>query len=485
MKNKKNYWILSLIAVTILITIGVQFYWNYKNFKENRQRIINEIQLSLDNSLEIYFSELAKGNIVTIVKEPLSKKKISIRKSYKITSLEFDNKEVMPNLDSIIDFTNSMREQLLVKKIKHKGIKAYRGQKKADSLKLIAGINTIFISVKTDSIQEKKFDYILQKQLKTKNIHLDYAFKVFKNDTLKKIYPKNKDFKVFKEVDAKSTFLANNKRLTLAYDNPMKDTLKRSSTGIFISLFLALAVISSLFYLLKIIQSQKQLAEIKNDLISNITHEFKTPITTISASLEALTNFNLVNDKEKTQKYIGIAGQQTSKLSVMVEEILETATLNSDKLMLKKEPTDICKLLKKLTKKQFLDSQKSILFVSDLSELYLNVDAFHFENAISNLIDNAIKHGGDKIELRLYQKQNQVVVEVFDNGNGIKKTHRDKIFDKFYRIPKGNTHNVKGFGIGLYYTKAIIEKHNGTIALHSEPKNTVFQVVLNKERSKN
>ncbi len=231
--------------------------------------------------------------------------------------------------------------------------------------------------------------------------------------------------------------------------------------------------------MLKVIQSQKQLAEIKNDLISNITHEFKTPITTISASLEALTNFNSVNDKERTQKYIGIAEQQTSKLSVMVEKILETATLNSDKLILKKEQTNICELLQKLTEKQFINSQKSVSFVSDLSEVFLNVDIFHFENAISNLIDNAVKYGGNKIEVRLYQKQNQYIIEVFDNGEGIKKTHRDKIFDKFYRIPKGNTHNVKGFGIGLYYTKKIIEKHNGMISLHSEPKNTVFRVVLN------
>jgi len=111
-------------------------------------------------------------------------------------------------------------------------------------------------------------------------------------------------------------------------------------------------------------------------------------------------------------------------------------------------------------------------------ELMIDIDPFHFENAISNLIDNAIKYGGNKIEVHINIVLNNLEITIADNGNDIEKNQRDKVFDKFYRIPKGNTHNVKGFGIGLYYTKKIIEKHNGEIRLIPSSSNTIFKITL-------
>jgi two-component system phosphate regulon sensor histidine kinase PhoR len=107
-----------------------------------------------------------------------------------------------------------------------------------------------------------------------------------------------------------------------------------------------------------------------------------------------------------------------------------------------------------------------------------DIDPFHFENAISNLIDNAIKYGGSKIEVHMNIVLNNLEITIADNGNDIERNQRDKIFDKFYRIPKGNTHNVKGFGIGLYYTKKIIEKHEGEICLIPNSSNTIFKITL-------
>jgi len=110
--------------------------------------------------------------------------------------------------------------------------------------------------------------------------------------------------------------------------------------------------------------------------------------------------------------------------------------------------------------------------------MYGNVDVFHFENAINNIIDNAIKYGGDSISVRLKQIKNTIEISISDTGNGLTKAHKDKLFEKFYRVPKGNRHDVKGFGIGLYYTKKIIEKHNGTIQLELNKNNTVFKITL-------
>ena len=163
----------------------------------------------------------------------------------------------------------------------------------------------------------------------------------------------------------------------------------------------------------------------------------------------------------------------------MVEKLLETATLDSEKLLLKKEEVDVVSLVKLASlKDEFLSAQKNIEFNSTKDEFIIDIDPFHFENAIANLIDNAIKYGGDTIEVHVNFVLNTIEITIADNGNAIEKNQREKIFDKFYRIPKGNTHNVKGFGIGLYYTKKIIEKHGGEIRLLPNTTNTIFKIIL-------
>lgn len=540
MKTQKHKWIIYFITATILTTIAVQFYWNYKNYLQNKQRVMNEIQISLDNSIEQYFADLSKRSyfaIVTNKNDSVNKEKTSaiwkdIFKSidnpkndstktknkkqdsiyntvdFRVTSINFetddpkDFRDTSHIIDSImcdheLDYSHDKRFNNSIKAItqynkdgktgvhieqnKASDVRVFRGKRATDSLKLIKGLETIFVAVQNDTINPKKIDSILQQQLASKNIDINYGFEYFKKDTIYTTFNPitSKNLKV---IDSKSTFLGPDNRFVMKYSNPSIEALKRSSTGILLSLLLSLAVISSLFYLLKIINQQKALAEIKNDLISNITHEFKTPITTISTALEAINNFNAIEDTEKTKKYVSISENQIKKLHLMVEKLLETATLDSEKLLLKKETIDIVGLLEKLTKKhQLLTTEKHISFASDGSELPFNIDEFHFENAISNLIDNAIKYGGNEILVALHTTSNGISISVTDNGKGIDKNQQDKIFDKFYRIPKGNTHDVKGFGIGLYYTKKIIEKHNGSINLHATSGKTVFKINLTHE----
>jgi signal transduction histidine kinase len=219
----------------------------------------------------------------------------------------------------------------------------------------------------------------------------------------------------------------------------------------------------------------------KNDLISNITHEFKTPITTVSTALEGIKNFNAINDKDKTTRYIDISNQQLKKLEIMVEKLLETASLETDKIILNKESTDLVELLRSNIEKHQMNSiGQNFNFNSDFEELSIKADVFHLENAISNILDNAVKYGGNWVEIFLKTKNDKVLISIEDNGKGIEKREREKIFDKFYRIQKGNIHDVKGFGIGLYYSKKIIEKHDGTIELAVNSK-TIFKITLPNE----
>ena len=131
----------------------------------------------------------------------------------------------------------------------------------------------------------------------------------------------------------------------------------------------------------------------------------------------------------------------------MVEKLLETATLDNDKLIINKEPTNIIEMLKQLVEKyRMITPEKELLFSTNISELQLKVDPFHFENAVANLIDNAIKYGGNLIQVNLNSLMEQTEISVADNGGNISQTQRDRIFEKFYRIPTGNQHDVKGFG---------------------------------------
>lgn len=533
MNTQKYKWILYLITATIITTIGVQGYWNYKNYQENKQRVTNEIQLSLDNAVEEYYSSKAKSNFLTVINSSYSNntaknsnkitfdtiiKKIRAnvkpKNNTKITlnnisittdesmtegaidSLMMETKEFATKFskkqDSIYtskkkngkviaftQFTSPTTGVHIDKSGKKSDVKYFRGKAAADSLKLVTNLKPIFISFLDQSVAYKELDSLIEKQLTNKGIHLSTSFHHLKNDT---IFKQTKDTTLVNKnfsVSSKSTYLKDFEAFQLYYSNPTFEALKRSFGGLLLSLILSLLIISCLFYMLNIINQQKELAAIKNDLISNITHEFKTPIATVSTAIEAIENFNAIDDKAKTQKYLAMSSVQLKKLHQMVEKLLETATLDSEQLLLKKETIDIVEVTERLVHKhQLLTKTKELIFSSNLKPIYTTVDVFHLENVISNLIDNAIKYGGNIIEININSILKSTEITIADNGNGIEKNQQEKIFDKFYRVPKGNTHDVKGFGIGLYYCKKIIEKHSGAISLSSDKKQTIFKITL-------
>lgn len=531
MNTQKYSWILYLIVTTIITTITVQIYWNFKNYAQNKQRVTNEIQLSLDNAVEEYYSSLAKSNFITIVEsdyeenrkttfknsgigkvlnkiknnaskkdnpkvtinnlkftsdENLSKEKIdsmmnSAKKFVTEFNLKFDSlkkKDTNSNMGKT-QFDDKKNGYNLNSNGEKKTVKYFTGKKAADSLKTLINLEPIFISFLDQTVAYEKIDSLIENQLLKKGINLKTSFNHIKNDTL---FHQSHDFILDDNtfsINSKSTFVRNNEAFKLLYSNPSFEALKRSVFGISLSLLLSLAIIASLFYLLKIIHQQKELAIVKNDLISNITHEFKTPIATVSTAIEALESFNVLEDTEKTKKYLAMSAVQLKKLHLMVEKLLETATLDSEQLILQREHIDLIEIIEKqVARHQFITKGKEILFYSNTKPLKVHIDVFHFENALSNLIDNAIKYGGSKIEINVNSILNSVDITVADNGNGIDKNLHEKVFEKFFRVPKGNTHDVKGFGIGLYYSKRIIEKHHGSLKLESTKTATIFKITL-------
>lgn len=474
-----------------MITIGIQVYWNVQNYSINKKRLINEVQISLDNSIEAYYSDLAKADFVSFIDTKIIKDstEVGVQMIKLLDKVDFKNVgyEVGKSSKQKLTKHNNHTTQVIdctggftFSENNIEAVSVIQGKKSLDSIKSISNfLNKVTISITRDSINFKKIDTLLQIELDRKKINIDYGFNHFKKDSIYASFKsdslKNNELTTF----SKSTYLPLNQRLQLQYSNPTANILKRSLTGILLSLLLSICIVTCLFYLLHIINKQKELAEIKNDLISNITHEFKTPIATVSTAIEGIKNFNKTNDKEKTNNYLNISEQQLKKLHLMVEKLLETATLDSDKLIINTDEMDLVMVLKNLVEKyQMLSPKKIISFKSNSEILLAKVDSFHFENALANLIDNAIKYGGDNIEVNLSLLLNSIEISVTDNGGKIDKSQHEKIFDKFYRVPTGNRHDVKGFGIGLFYSKKIIEKHNGSLSLVPDTTNTIFKIIL-------
>ncbi|MCB0477726.1 MAG: HAMP domain-containing histidine kinase [Crocinitomicaceae bacterium] len=238
---------------------------------------------------------------------------------------------------------------------------------------------------------------------------------------------------------------------------------------------------------LHIILKQKRLSEIKNDFINNMTHELKTPISTISLSSETLLNEEMINDKERVLRYAGIIYKENKRLEKQVERVLNITKLEKNQIKLSKEDFDLHEFIEE-AKENFETNQlkENGQFIIDLkaTNSILYVDPVHVGNVIYNLIDNGIKYSSTPCKIMVSTKdfKDGVMVEIEDNGIGMKKENLKYIFEKFYRVPTGNVHNVKGFGLGLYYVKRIIEEHGGTIHVKSTPgKGSKFYFYLPKQ----
>ncbi|MBL1280534.1 MAG: HAMP domain-containing histidine kinase [Fluviicola sp.] len=241
-----------------------------------------------------------------------------------------------------------------------------------------------------------------------------------------------------------------------------------------INILLLGLIVVAMIIMFRTILTQKKLSELKSDFISNMTHEFKTPISTISLACEAMNDSDMVGvQNDSAQPYIKMINDENKRLELLVERILQSASIDKKELHLNKEPILLNELLENIVGKakfriENTDGQIKLEMPSEL--ITISCDKMHTTNAISNLIDNAIKYSDSSVNVLVSMKKQgtKVIISVADDGIGIKKEHINKIFDKLYRVPTGNIHNVKGFGLGLSYVKAIAEIHNWEIDVTSK-----------------
>ena len=243
---------------------------------------------------------------------------------------------------------------------------------------------------------------------------------------------------------------------------------------ILFSLFLYSCIALAFFLIYRSLREQQRLTQLKNDFISNITHELKTPITTVGVAIEALSNFNALQDPKRTQEYLDISKNELHRLSILVDKVLKMSLFEQAEPELKFEAIDLKVLIDEIQNSMKLQFEKLAAqfdFILKGSHFLVRGDRIHLTSVIYNLLDNALKYSQaqPKISIELEYQEQQICMSVKDQGVGIANEYRDKIFDKFFRIPTGDTHDVKGHGLGLSYVASVIKKHEGSIKLDSQP----------------
>ena len=255
------------------------------------------------------------------------------------------------------------------------------------------------------------------------------------------------------------------------FRNPSGYILSRMGLLFSASVLLIAVVTFSFFYLLRTLHREKRVSAIKNDFIRNITHEFKTPIATVSAAIEALTSFHVLDEPEKTQRYLNHSKNELDRLSLLVDKVLNISLYESQQFDIKPEEINVDGIINTILTQSTHHAQKPVKTSynnrSGVNTLY--ADKLYFQHTVINAIDNAIKYSNNDVNIRVECniQQGYLILAVMDNGTGISKDNLPYIFENFYRVPS-NHHQVKGHGLGLTYVKSIIEKHKGWCKMESE-----------------
>ncbi len=326
-------------------------------------------------------------------------------------------------------------------------------------------------------IDTSTLEYFLQKELEGLAINIDYEYAVFDCHNDQMVYGNYVSY-------------TPNERRNFELGNLPKDSefiyyfgVKFPTRSGYLfgkmqlsAFFSAILLVTVVFfaYAMGIILRQKRLSEMQKDFINNMTHEFKTPISTIKISSDVLLNHETLKKDPRLVQYAGIIRDQNQRLNHQVEKVLQLAKIEGEKFQLKKEELVLQDLIQMVAMSCRLAVEKAggvlDIHLPDQPVL-IWADKLHLTNIVHNLMDNAIKYCQDtpQIDLSLEAGPKKAILKIADRGLGISKKHQPHIFEKFYRVPTGNVHNIKGFGLGLYYVKNICRAHRWKLKLESEP----------------
>ena len=519
MSKGKFISIIVLLVTSLLAILYFQFNWildinelNEDRFNKNVQdalfnvnRRLEEkeiINLTRDNlQAQFKINRSTESGKIELIESTFSKKTIdenNLDKGLKSNSLQFDI-ESGSNFDND-NRTSDINASILVEDMDDFKID-FSLQKEIDKIldksemiqivlnKLLSNDKSISSDLDVSVIQN-----MISKALSIRNINIDFEFIVV-NTISKEIELSNSEnIKIFNSIYKINLFendlIESDLELRLYFPNKDTFLMKGSQMNLFFSLIFIIIVIICFYYVVLKVFEQKKLSDIKNEFIDNMTHELKTPISTISLACEVLMDVDLNRSSKIKDKYIGIINDENKRLSVQVERVLQIATLEKGDIKLDFKRLDIHLILSKAVDiiKFKIEKRKGIITQKlYASNSYINGNRVHLLNIINNLLDNSNKYSikNPDILVKTYNKDNSLFVEIVDKGIGIKQGNLNKIFDKFFREPQGNVHNVKGFGLGLSYVKNMLEKHDASIQVISDKnKGSVFLIKFKIDNGK-
>jgi two-component system phosphate regulon sensor histidine kinase PhoR len=350
-------------------------------------------------------------------------------------------------------------------------------------------ISEIYQWEKTMELDNKEIEYSLGQALLYSNIKTPFEFAVIKNGVVNEgTYKKSN----------KNDFLKSNYKVRLFPDNIIRQDLILSvvfpdrtnyvlgsmawilSGSLLFSLIILATFAMSLFFIIR----QKKISEMKSDFLNNMTHEFKTPIATISLAADTITNPKVISDESSIRHFISMIKKENSRMNKKVETILQIASLDKNEISFKFENLSLHSVIERAAEAFDIQVQQrngAIRLNLNAPEPVVFGDGEHLFNLVNNLLDNAIKYSPESPDITVQTRNNGsgVIMSVEDKGIGMTKSVQSRIFDRFYRKSSGNVHDVKGFGLGLNYAQAIMDAHRGNITVHSEPgKGSRFDVFL-------
>lgn len=473
MKKRNTIFIISLISVALVGFIIIQGYW-IKNAYNVRQgdfvRLVNEAAHETIVNLE-------KQEVAERINENLSK--------------DLSDSEIMHSIDSVNQALLKEMQSINTRKELEIFFNKYFMTKELMENMMIMPKELPF----EKRVSFGTIDSMLTVELVKRNLNIPFDFGVYNpyrdRMVMQKTGNHNKEL-----LDAQVSFhfelfpddmQEHPDYLLLYFPGEKKFLISQVWPVLIISILLVLVIIISFTYTLFLLFRQKKLSEMKTDLINNMTHEFKTPVSTISLACEALNDHDIQKSEELYKSYIQIISEENHRLGMMSERILQSAALEQGEIVLRKEEVDIHDVLDDVSKNIGIQVEiKDGQIIKDFraSNSMVFADRMHIVNVVQNLLDNANKYSPAKphIEISTFDRNDGIVFSIKDNGIGISKSDQKKIFEKLYRVPEGNVHNFKGFGLGLSYVKTIVEKHGGSIKLESEPnKGTTFEVYLPRD----
>lgn len=464
-----------LIVLSIVVITVFQAYWLSKNYRDEKRLFttrtnilfretifrLQASKLKLDSNIHIRVQD-REGvvNVTNVLRERLRDSVMAVHPRRRTMFVAMDSRRGEPGGDSF-----------------NVHYRVAEGAPATTVFGFLAGVDSLRDSITVDEIADR-----YRRVLESEKIDVGFEVQESAADTTgeraRMTFPD--------ELEGNVVTIGFTRPVSyeLIFDNNNWYLLRRISQPILVSVLLLGVTIFSFLLLYRNLKQQQKLARLKNDFISNMTHELKTPIATVCVAIEALRSFDALEDLQRTNEYLDISANEMQRLSLLVDKVLKLSMFENREIALNKEQFDLRDLARSVMvsmKLQFENRHATTALRTTGHNFIITADKLHMTSVLYNLLDNALKYSTQDpdILIHIIDHKQYLEMRVSDNGIGIEKEYEGKIFEKFFRVPSGNRHNIKGYGLGLSYVSHIVQRHMGFIEVESEVnKGSTFSVKL-------